>query len=93
MRMLSVLLSALALALVSLVGPAAAADAKRSAATVTLLPGSTLTASVAEVPVRPTGQAHPTRSTPLTGTLRAKGTGGFGPRVDATTCRSAAASR
>jgi len=81
--MLSVLLGALVMALVSCGSQAAlAANAKRSAATVTLLPGSTLTASVTEVPVRPAGPEHLRRSTPLSGTLRAKGTGGFGPRVD-----------
>lgn len=83
MRTLSVLLSALVMALASFGSQAAlAADAGRSAATVTLLPGSTLTASAAQAPVRPAGPEHLARSTPLTGTLRAKGTGGFGPRVD-----------
>ena len=79
----AVLLGWLVMALVPS-GAQAATPAKRgkSPATVTLLPGSTLTASVPEVPVRPAGPEHPTRSAPLTGTLRAKGTGGFGPRVD-----------
>ena len=51
-------------------------------AKVTLLPGSTLTASVPELPVQPAGPAHAGRSTPLTGTLRGRILGGPAPTND-----------
>ena len=51
----------------------------------TLLPGSTLTAMMPDVPVRPTGPAHPERVTPLRGTLRARIPGRFAPNADINT--------
>ena len=45
-------------------------------AKVTLLTGSTLTATVPERPVQPTGPRHPERSTPLSGTLHGRIIGG-----------------
>jgi hypothetical protein len=49
---------------------------------VTLLAGSTLTATVPERPVQPTGPAHQDRSTPLTGTLHATIPAHITPAVD-----------
>ncbi len=51
-------------------------------ATLTLLPGSTLTAAVPEAPLRPAGPAHVPRTSPLTGTLQAKATQGWTSKWD-----------
>lgn len=67
--------------LLTLVSSGAQASASprhaKLAATVTLLAGSTLTATVPDAPVRPAGPAHAPRSSPLTGSLRAPATPGW----------------
>ncbi|MFN8624277.1 MAG: hypothetical protein U0869_26335 [Chloroflexota bacterium] len=81
MRLRAVLLIA---ALIAAAFPGvAAAKRPRLRATVTLLPGSTLAASVPDpIGVRPVGPTHAPRSSPVAGTLHAKATRNLGAYVN-----------
>ena len=85
MHLRAALLAGLSLALIVPTAQASAsAPAKRGKlrATLTVLPGSTVTASVPEVPLRPAGPAHVARTSPLTGALQAKATQGWTSKWD-----------